>query len=63
MAKQHPTVIAIGKNKGHPTTKLAANKKVVKPSQTKGKLGKRVAFIRSLVGEVSGVASYEKRII
>lgn len=62
MAKQHPSVIAIGKNKGHPTTKLAG-KKSVKPSQTKGKLGKRVSFIRALVGEVAGVASYEKRII
>lgn len=63
MAKQHPTVIAIGKNKGHPTTKLNVNKKVVKPSQTKAKLGKRVAFIRTLVSEVAGVAGYEKRII
>ncbi len=63
MAKQHPTVIAIGKNKGHPTTKLAANKQVVRPSRSKGRLGKRVKFIRTLVGEVSGVAGYEKRII
>ncbi len=63
MAKQHPAVIAIGKNKGHPTTKLAANQKVVRPSRSKGRLGKRVSFIRSLVGEVAGVAGYEKRII
>lgn len=62
MAKQHPKVIAIGKNKGHPTTKLTG-KNTVKPSRSKGKLGKRVNFIRSLVGEVSGVAGYEKRII
>lgn len=62
MAKQHPTVIAIGKNKGHPTTKLAG-KKTVKPSRSKGRLGKRVSFIRSLVGEVAGVSGYEKRII
>ncbi len=49
MAKQHPTVIAIGKNKGHPTTKLAG-KKTVRPSRSKGRLGKRVGFIRQLVG-------------
>lgn len=58
MAKQHPTVIAIGKNKGHPTTKLVANKKTVRQSRTKGRLGKRVSFIRQLVGEVSGVSGY-----
>lgn len=63
MAKQHPSVIAIGKNKGHPTTKLAANQRVVRPSRSKGRLGKRVAFIRSLVTEVAGVSGYEKRII
>lgn len=63
MAKQHPSVIAIGKNKGHPTTKLAAKKSTVRPSRTKGKLGKRVGFIRQLVGEVAGVSGYEKRII
>jgi len=63
MAKQHPTVIAIGKNKGHPTTKLAANQKVVRPSRSKGRIGKRVAFIRTLVSEVAGVSGYEKRII
>jgi large subunit ribosomal protein L36e len=63
MAKQHPTIIAIGKNKGHPTTKLAAKQTTVRPSRSKGKLGKRVSFIRSLVGEVAGVAGYEKRII
>ena len=62
MAKQHPTVIAIGKNKGHPTTKLAG-KQSPKPSRSKGRLGKRVAFIRSLIGEVAGVSGYEKRII
>ncbi len=63
MAKQHPSVIAIGKNKGHPTTKLGDKQKVVRPSRSKGRRGKRVSFIRSLVGEVAGVAGYEKRII
>lgn len=63
MAKQHPSVIAIGKNKGHPTTKLSVNNKKVRQSSTKGRLGKRVGFIRTLVGEVAGVSVYEKRII
>jgi len=63
MAKQHPAVIAIGKNKGHPTTKIVANKKTVKQANTKGRLGKRVHFIRQLVSEVAGVSVYEKRII
>ena len=62
MAKQHPSVVAIGKNKGHPTTKLAG-KQTQKPARGKGKLGKRVAFIRTLVNEVAGVSGYEKRII
>lgn len=51
MAKQHPTNIAIGKNKGHVTTKLnAGKKKTVRQSRTKGRLGKRVALIRQVVG-------------
>jgi large subunit ribosomal protein L36e len=63
MAKQHPTNIAIGKNKGHVTTKLNAGKKSVRQSRTKGRLGKRVALIRQVVGEVAGVSVYEKRVI
>jgi hypothetical protein len=49
MAKQHPTNIAIGKNKGHVTTKLNVNNKKVKQARTKGRLGKRVALIRQVV--------------
>ena len=61
MAKKHPTVIAIGKNKGHPTTKIQARR--VRPVSTKSKLGKRTKVIRQVVQEVSGVCGYEKRII
>ena len=52
MAKSHPAVIAIGKHKGHPVTKFkVAGKKVkVAPRNTKGRLGKRVALIRQVIG-------------
>lgn len=61
MVKNHPTNIAIGKNKGHPTTKL--QKKSVRPVSSKAKLGKRVKLIREVAAEVSGVSVYEKRAI
>ena len=60
MAKSHPAVIAIGKNKGHPTTKIQRR---VRPVASKSKLGKRTKVIRQVVAEVSGVCGYEKRII
>lgn len=66
MAKSHPAVIAIGQHKGHPLTKYKpASKKASKPKQVskKGKLGKRVKLIRQIASEVTGVATYEKRII
>lgn len=63
MAKVHPTIIAVGKNKGHKTTSLKANPKKVRQSRTKGRLGKRVKVIRQVIGEVAGVSTYEKRII
>ena len=61
MAKSHPAVIAIGKNKGHPTTKIQNRR--VRPVASKAKLGKRTKVIRQVVSEVSGVCGYEKRII
>jgi len=66
MAKTHPTVIAIGKNKGHPVTKFkVADKaaKKIRPANRKGVLGKRVKLIRQVISEVGGVSSYEKRVI
>ena len=63
MAKVHPAIIAVGKNKGHKTTALKVNPKNVKQSRTKGRLGKRVKLIRQVINEVSGVATYEKRVI
>jgi len=53
------TGIMTGVNKGHVTTPRALRKK---PSQTKGRLGKRVEVIRSVIREVAGFAPYEKRI-
>jgi large subunit ribosomal protein L36e len=45
MAKTHPSVIAIGKNKGHPITKFKVSDKAAKkirPANRKGALEKRV---------------------
>ena len=56
MAKNHPTNIAIGKNKGHAVTKLKLSEKQskrIKPANRKGKLGKRTSTIRSVIGEVA----------
>jgi hypothetical protein len=53
MAKIHPSVIALGKNKGHAVTKLKVSEKQskkIKPSATKGRLGKRVKLIRQVIG-------------
>lgn len=66
MAKTHPSVIAIGKHKGHPITKFKlADKaaKKIRPAARKGALGKRVKLIRQVIAEVGGVSSYEKRVI
>ena len=64
--KSHPAVIAIGLKKGHPITKFKLSEKKAKkcrPSVRKGVSGKRTKFIRQVINEVSGVASYEKRAI
>ncbi|MCL4116163.1 UNVERIFIED_CONTAM: hypothetical protein GTU68_001910 [Idotea baltica] len=61
MVKNQVSNIAIGKNKGHPTTKLQGRKP--KPAQSKGRLGKRTKVIRQVINEVSGVSTYEKRIV
>ena len=66
MAKTHPAVIAIGAHKGHPITKYQpAGKSGLKarPVTKKGRLGKRVKTIRQVIAEVTGVSSYEKRVI
>lgn len=66
MVKTHPTVIALGQNKGHPITKFKSAEKQAKkgrPASRKGALGKRVKLIRQVIGEVGGVSTYEKRVI
>jgi len=66
MVKSHPAVIAIGQHKGHQVTKYKpTGKRANRPSQAskKGRLGKRVKLIRQVISEVSGVSSYEKRVV
>lgn len=46
MAKTQVSNIAIGKNKGHRTTKIQAK---TRPVHTKGKIGKRTKVIRQVI--------------
>lgn len=52
--------IAVGLNAGHVVTPAPA---VSRPSHTKGKLNKRVAFVRDVVREVTGFAPFERRVM
>lgn len=61
MAKSQPTNIAIGKNKGHKTTKIQTKR--ARPVSTKAKLGKRTKMVRQIISQVAGVSGYEKRVI
>eukprot|EP01097_Dermamoeba_algensis_P003761 TRINITY_DN2569_c0_g1_i1.p1 TRINITY_DN2569_c0_g1~~TRINITY_DN2569_c0_g1_i1.p1 ORF type:complete len:107 (-),score=25.19 TRINITY_DN2569_c0_g1_i1:84-404(-) len=63
MPKKTATItsgIAVGLKKGHQLKKRA---KVTRPSNKKGKPGKRTQFVRSVVREVVGYAPYERRIL
>ncbi|DBB14216.1 hypothetical protein WJX82_011626 [Trebouxia sp. C0006] len=59
MAPTPKTGLAAGLNKGHVVTK---RDKKVKPSHSKGKLGKRTRLIREVVRDVAGLAPYERRV-
>lgn len=61
MAKTQPTTIALGKNKGHKTTRIQP--KHPRPVSTKEKIGKRTKLVRQIISQVAGVAGYEKRVI
>ncbi|GMH91382.1 hypothetical protein TL16_g12042, partial [Triparma laevis f. inornata] len=54
------TGLAKGKNAGHKIAKIA---KAARPSQRKGRLGKRVALCREIAREVVGLSPYERRIL
>merc|ERR1711975_204980 len=53
------TGLAVGMDKGKVVTKL---EKKQLPSQRKGKLNKRVQFVREVIHEVAGSSPYEKRV-
>ncbi|KAI7881112.1 50S ribosomal protein L36e [Lichtheimia hyalospora FSU 10163] len=59
MAPQQKSGIAVGINKGHITTRRELKQK---PSQRRA-IGKRTAFVRSIVREVAGFAPYERRVM
>ena len=52
------TGLAVGMDHGKVVTKLEQKQR---PSYRKGKLNKRVAFVREVVSEVVGYSPYEKR--
>lgn len=55
--------IFVGLNKGFIVTKPKVNTRKQKASYRKGKLGKRVALVREVIREVSGLAPYERKMI
>ena len=52
------TGLAVGMDKGHVVTKIEQKQR---PSYRKGKLNKRVAFVKEVIREVAGFSPYEKR--
>ena len=52
------TNLAVGMDHGKVVTKLELKQR---PSLRKGKLNKRVAFVREVISEVAGFSPYEKR--
>jgi large subunit ribosomal protein L36e len=53
-------VLAVGLHRGHKVTK---RKLPTRPSRTKGVVGKRRRFIKTVIREVVGYAPYERRIM
>ena len=52
--------LAKGANKGHITE---TRERAARPSQSRGRLGKRTALCREIAREVSGLSPYERRIL
>ena len=57
------TGIFVGLNKGFIVTKPKVNSRKAKANRRKGALGKRVALVREVIREVSGLAPYERKMM
>ena len=57
------TGIFVGLNKGFIVTKPKFDAKAAKPSNRKGRLGKRVKVVREVIREVCGFAPYERKMM
>jgi len=55
--------IFVGLNKGFIVTKPKVNPRKEKAARRKGALGKRVALVREVIREVSGLAPYERKMM
>ncbi len=55
--------IFVGLNSGFIVTKPKVNTRKQKPSNRKGRLGKRVALVREVIREVAGLAPYERKMM
>ena len=53
----------VGLKKGYVVTKPKENPKYNRPVSRKGKLNKRVALVREVIKEISGLAPYEKKMV
>jgi large subunit ribosomal protein L36e len=57
------TGLAWGRNKGHKVNVIAKKDRRKKPSNRKGRLGQRTAFVREVIREICGFSPYEKRML
>jgi|ETNmetMinimDraft_15_1059895.scaffolds.fasta_scaffold17640_1 large subunit ribosomal protein L36e len=57
------TGLSFGRNKGHKVNTISKKDRRSKPSNRKGRLGKRTKFVREVIREICGFSPYEKRML